>query len=310
MTDSGAALVIGTTGFLGRHVARELHEQGWRVAGIGTRPAENAPLEVLKTYHALTLPSESLGPLVRAIDPSVCVHCAGRASVDLSLTEPAADFGAAAGVTAGVLEALRVHAPACRLVYVSSAAVYGQPAELPVTESQDLRPMSPYGHHRVIAEQLCREYAEVYGLAVNSARVFSAYGPGLRRQLLWDICRRALTEPELVLRGTGDESRDFIHGHDVARALVRIVTAGSGAGEAINVASGQERTVREVAAMALERLDSGVGLRFDGNVHAGNPTNWRADVTTLRELGFETEVPFEAGVAAYASWCRAELRGW
>lgn len=309
MHTSETALLTGATGFLGRQVARELSQAGWSVVGIATRARENAPMEHLTAYHALHLPSPELEAVVRSSEPSVCIHCAGRASVDLSMTEPGEDFRAAVGVTQDLLEALRRFAPDCRLVYVSSAAVYGQPDRLPVSEDQPLNPISPYGFHRILCERLCAEYAAVYGLATISARVFSAYGPGLRRQLLWDVCRRALTESELVLRGTGDETRDFIHGRDVARALIALAERGAGRGEAVNVATGTEQTVRSVATAILEEMRVDTPLRFDGAVHAGNPTHWRADISALNALGFAGEVPFDAGVAAYAAWCRAEIRG-
>ena len=291
-------------------MTRELSEHGWRVVGLGTRSPENAPVEVLAAYHALRLPSPEAVKLVAAISPDVCIHCAGRASVDLSFTDPSGDFEASVMVTANLIEALRTEAPRCRLVFASSAAVYGQPAALPVSEDQAPEPISPYGYHRQLCEALCREYADVYGLPITVARIFSAYGPGLRRQILWDICRRALAASEVVLRGTGDETRDFLHGHDVGRALVHLALEADGRGEAVNVASGRETRIRDLAELALEHLGVETNLRFTGESHPGNPTNWRANVERLGGLGFSPEVPLVAGVAAYAAWSRAEMRGW
>jgi UDP-glucose 4-epimerase len=310
MARRGRALITGATGFLGRHVARELHGLGWEVVGVGTRPPENAPVEVLAAYHPLRLPSPETAALVEAISPDVCIHCAGRASVDLSFADPSGDFDASVAITANLLEALRTRAPTCNLVFASSAAVYGQPPALPVTEDQRLAPMSPYGYHRQLCEALCREYADVYGLPITVARIFSAYGPGLRRQILWDICRRALADREVVLRGTGEETRDFVHGHDVGRALVHLGLKADGRGETVNVASGNETRIRDLAELALEHLGVETTLRFSGQSHAGNPTNWRASIESLQRLGFTPEVPLAAGVAAYATWSRAEVRGW
>jgi UDP-glucose 4-epimerase len=304
------ALVTGATGFLGRHVARDLRERGWHVVGLGTRPPENAPLDVLDEYHSLRLPAPRLAELTTAVAPDVCIHCAGRASVDSSIDDPSGDLQASVLVTAGLLEALRSTAPHCRLVYASSAAVYGEPLSLPVSEDQPLAPISPYGYHRQLCEGLCHEYAQVYGLRITVARIFSAYGPGLRRQVLWDICRRALTDRELVLRGTGDETRDFIHGHDVGRALVHLAMEADGRGECINVASGHGTRIRELAELALGHLNGGTPLRFSGESHTGNPTHWQASVSRLTDLGFSPRVPLGAGVAAYADWSRAEMRGW
>ena len=301
------ALVTGVSGFLGRHVARALVAGGWSVVGLATGPPENAPLHLLKGYESMTLPSPALGELLRAWKPDACIHCAGRASVDMSMREPMNDFEASVSVTAGLLEALRNHAADCRAVYVSSAAVYGEPVRLPITEQDAPRPISPYGFHRHICEQLCLEYASVFGLRVACARVFSAYGPGLRRQIVWDICRRALAEDVLALRGTGDESRDFIHGQDVGRALAHLAENAAAEGEVYNVAAGVETTIRELAGLVLSRLDAPPRLEFTGAAHPGNPANWRADVSRIRQLGFVPEIELESGVASYLDWCRAEL---
>jgi UDP-glucose 4-epimerase len=310
MPERGTALITGATGFLGRHVARVLHDDGWQVVGLATRPPENAPIEVLVGYHGVRLPSPAAADLVAAVAPDLCIHCAGRASVDLSFADPSGDFEASVMVTANLLEAVRTRAPTCRVILVSSAAVYGQPPTLPVTEDQSPAPMSPYGYHREACESLGREYAEIYGVGITLARIFSAYGPGLRRQILWDICRRALQEPEVLLRGTGDETRDFVHGHDVARALVHLGVHGDGRGEAVNIASGQETRIRELAELALDNLGVQTSLRFSGEAHTGNPRNWRASIDRLERLGFRPRVPLAEGVAAYAAWSRAELRGW
>jgi UDP-glucose 4-epimerase len=301
------ALVTGVSGFLGRYVARALVADGWSVVGLASGPPENAPLHLLDGYHRLTLPSPALAGLLREGHPDACVHCAGRASVDMSMREPSGDFEASVAITAELLEALRRHAPACRTVYVSSAAVYGEPARLPIREHDLPHPISPYGFHRYVAEQLCLEYARVFELPVACARAFSAYGPGLRRQIVWDLCRRALSEPVVELRGTGDESRDFIHGHDVGRALAQLVDRAPAQGEVYNVATGIETTIRELAGLVLAQFDAPPRLEFTGAAHPGNPANWRADVTRIGQLGFVPEIDLARGVAGYLEWCRAEL---
>jgi UDP-glucose 4-epimerase len=211
-------LITGVAGFLGRYVARHFVREGWRVLGIDDVPPENVQLTAV-AFHRLQLPSTALPEILRATAPDVCVHCAGRASVPLSMAEPKPDFEANAVLTFELLDALRLHAPRCRLLFLSSAAVYGDPAALPVTEDQSVAPLSPYGYHKRHAELLCEEFSRIYGLPTAVVRIFSAYGPGLRRQVLWDICSRALMTGHLSLGGTGEESRDFIHAGDVAAGL-------------------------------------------------------------------------------------------
>jgi len=303
-------LVTGVTGFIGRYVARQFSEAGWSVVGLGTRPPENAPRQDLTDYKQLVLPSPELTGIVRKLQPQVCIHCAGRASVDLSRTDPAADFSASVAVTFNVLDALRLHAPECRLIYLSSAAVYGNPERLPIQETQSFNPISPYGFHKLMSEQLCTEFFKIYNLPTAIARIFSAYGPGLRRQVLWDICQKALTQPALKLLGTGDESRDFIHGRDVAKAIYLLAEKAPCQAEVYNLANGVETTIRELAELVLDKIGQPIPLEFDGSIRVGNPVNWQADINRLSQLGFVPEVPLERGINIYAQWCRAEILGW
>ena len=135
------------------------------------------------------------------------------------MSDPGDDFRINTSMTFETLEAVRTQVPDCHFLLASSAAVYGEPPSLPVTEDAPLRPLSPYGFHKMQAEAMCREYAALHGLTTTALRIFSAYGPGLRRQVLWDICHKALTSPPVRLHGTGSESRDFVFVDDIAAAF-------------------------------------------------------------------------------------------
>jgi UDP-glucose 4-epimerase len=305
-----SVLVTGVAGFIGRYVARLFSEQGWSVIGIDNAPPENAPVANLSSYHRLYLPDVGLlGDVLKHEAPQVCIHCAGRASVGLSVTDPAADFHANTVLTFEVLNALRLHAPSCRFIFLSSAAVYGNPATLPINETQSPSPLSPYGFHKWQCEQLCIEFSKIYGLPTASLRIFSAYGPGLRRQVLWDICHKAIVQNRVTLQGTGNESRDFIHALDIARALLVIATTATMQGEPYNLAAGKEVSIADLANMILRALEYSFSPQFDGIVPTGNPLNWQADISKIEALGFVTSVPLEKGVRTFANWCRAELVG-
>ena len=128
--------------------------------------------------------------------PSTIFHLAGGSSVGLSIAQPFEDFSRTVSSTARLLEWLRGSAPECRLIVASSAAVYGAEYSGPISEDAKPVPMSPYGHHKLMMEQLCRSYAVTFGLSSTVARLFSVYGPHLRKQLLWDICSRFRGENE------------------------------------------------------------------------------------------------------------------
>ena len=276
------ALITGHRGFLGSRIVSRLAEDGWDVAGAGRPDVE--------------IPSPAFEALVREMQPELVVHCAGPASVPASVEDPVRDRSGSVDVLAAVLAQLGD----ARLVLLSSAAVYGDPAALPVREDVALAPVSPYGRHRVESEAL----ALASGAPVTIARVFSAYGEGLRRQVLWDISRKALAGGPIDLAGTGLESRDFVHASDVAAAVSLIAARGEFAGEQFNVASGAETRISELAAMLTGALGVEADVCFTGSPRIGDPLRWRADISRLKALGFVPSIALDEGVAAYASWVR------
>lgn len=304
-------LVIGAPGFIGRNVTKAFSGAGFSVTGIGIESPENAPLNFLERYYSFTLPSShaELAEVVGSLKPAVCIHCAGRASVPYSLTDPAADFHSSVDVTFEILNTLRLHSPSTRLILLSSAAVYGNPERLPIVEDAPLRPISPYGFHKRMCEELCEEFSTVYGIPTAVARIFSAYGPGLRRQVVWDLCSRMLTATSIGLQGTGAESRDFIHVNDVARGILLLAEKARCEGEAYNLANGAETRIDELADMIRQEANPSVIIQFDGVIPAGTPLNWRADISRLASLGFVPEMEISRGIRHFVQWCRAEIEG-
>jgi UDP-glucose 4-epimerase len=303
---SKTVLITGVAGFLGRHVAQHFAGAGWAVIGVDEAPTENVQLPGLR-YRRLRLPGPELEDLLRTAPPQVCVHCAGCASVGSSMDNPTADYRGNAVLVFELLEALRRAAPECRFLLLSSAAVYGDPQTLPVGEEHAIRPISPYGYHKRQAELICEEYARIYRVPTAVARIFSAYGPGLRRQVVWDTCARVLATGVCNLHGTGAESRDFIHASDVARGLRVLAEAASFDGAIYNLASGREVTISQVARTILDALHCKAPLVFDGAVTAGNPLNWRADISKIAALGFAPGISLESGLEQTAHWAQAEL---
>lgn len=300
-------LITGAAGFIGSNAAQHFAMDGWKAVGIDRCPKQNAPQKFLHNYYQMTLPSNAFASLLASIQPQVCIHCAGRASVNDSIEDPGSDFKAHVDLTVRVLDQLRLQAPGCKFIFLSSAAVYGNPKTLPITEDDEEKPLSPYGFHKLLGEKLCAEFSEIYGLSTAILRIFSAYGIGLRRQVIWDICRRVLSEDTLVLHGTGSESRDFINVLDIARAIFLLAERAPFRSEVYNLASGVETTIKELAELILNRCERQIPLVFDGINPVGNPLNWQADVSRITKLGFTPTISIESGVNAYLNWCGSEM---
>ena len=302
-------LITGAAGFLGRSCARYFSQKDWEIYGLDRVAPENASMADLKDYATLGLPNLRLEELLTTWKPDACIHAAGRASVPQSMTDPASDFGDGPVLTFTVLDALRRCTPECAFVLLSSAAVYGDPPILPVNEDQAPHPISVYGYHKWQSEIVCQEFASLYGLRTSSARLFSAYGPGLRRQVMWDITNTALTQTTVTLQGDGTESRDFLNVLDIAHALECILSRAPMHGEVINVASGQETLIADLARLIVKNIDHPVALKFSGQLPLGTPMNWRADTSKISSLGFVPGITLQAGVAAFVEWCKREVKG-
>jgi dTDP-glucose 4,6-dehydratase/UDP-glucose 4-epimerase len=203
-----------------------------------------------------------------------------------------------------ILEAIRISNPKTTFINISSAAVYGTPSQLPVNEDANVDPISPYGWHKRQSEILCREYSQLYGLKTCSMRVFSAYGPGLNKQLFWDLYQKTRKGKSIELLGTGDESRDYIFVKDLVRASEAIATKGLLEGEVINVANGIETKIREAASSFIKALGWDGEIRFTGSKRKGDPENWCADISKIKEMGFNSEFSLYTGLKAYGRWLR------
>jgi UDP-glucose 4-epimerase len=297
-------LIIGAAGFLGRAITRYFSQHGWDVYGVDRDPAS---IKGLKEYAALELPHPLFDELLTRWQPHACIHAAGRASVPLSMQDPASDFRDGPVLTFYLLDSLRHYVPQCSFVFLSSAAVYGNPLSLPVTEEQTPAPISAYGYHKQQSEIICREHSKLWNMKTSSVRIFSAYGPGLRRQVIWDIVNKALTQFEVRLQGTGQESRDFIHVDDIAFGLKILVDKSPMQGDVYNLASGQETYIEELAALVLKQLDCATPPIFSGELPHGTPQHWRADISQIGSLGFAPQIKLEQGIKEFVAWCRREV---
>ena len=298
-------LVTGAGGLLGASLWRALAAAGDDVVGCTT--SASTPLAVAGgKRHAIRLPDSTFARIVAEERPDWVLHCAGASSVDASFRDPGRDFTDNVAVTECVLRSLAETRPETRMALFSSAAVYGETSSVPADEESPTRPISPYGFHKLMAETLCREYRASFGVPTCILRISSAYGPGLRRRILWDVYKRSLARGPVMLEGTGREVRDLIHVDDVVCA-VRAMMGGTGWSESpINVASGQPITIERAARMMLDALGSTSELRFGNEPRRGDPERSQVDVSALRALGVSCRTTIEAGIEGYVRWLRAE----
>lgn len=296
-------LITGAGGFIGGHIAKHFVQLGWNVHGLDRQGVGNF-LPQAVSWHAYDLHGDGLGELLVNESPDVIVHAAGTASVWQSVVDPVSDFRNSVLLWIKVLDAVRKARIACRIIFLSSAAVYGNPKVLPVRETDIINPVSPYGYHKAMCEQISEYYARIYDLQVCNLRIFSAYGIGLKKQVIWDICQKAYKESCVRLLGTGEESRDFIHVGDISRVVELVVGNMHPDVKEYNVANGISIKIRDVAKLVLKTLDVQKEIIFDGVCRPGDPLYWLADVSRLTHMGFSYQVSFDDGIAEYVNWIK------
>jgi len=241
--------------------------------------------------------------------PDCVYHLAGGSSVGAAIASPHEDFARTVSTTARLLDWIRLESPTTRVVAVSSAAVYGAGHTGGIPEDRTQAPFSPYGHHKLMMEQLCRSYAATYQTRVVVARLFSVYGSFLQKQLLWDLCTRLAAGAAAVeLGGTGGELRDWTDVRDVARALNLVRERASDAAPILNVGTGRATSVREIAAIVARAWPTPSSVVFSGKSRSGDPFSLVADGARLRALGFEWRIAVDAGVNAYVQWYLHQVR--
>jgi UDP-glucose 4-epimerase len=297
-------LVTGAFGFLGRHVSRVCARAGCSVHGIGHGSWTRAEWSAwgLSEWHASEVTLEGLAS--RAGAPAMIVHCAGSSSVGFSLSNPAQDFDRTVATTCGVLEYIRLHCPRARLVLPSSASVYGNALTVPIGLTTPLSPVSPYGVHKQMAEELCRSYVRHFGVSVAIVRLFSVYGVGLRKQLLWDACT-ALSRGPVTFGGSGQETRDWLHVDDAARLLVAAGEAASSGEIIVNGATGVGVPTRWIVDTIAQALGRAGDVRFSGSARPGDPLHLIADMNGSQVLDWRPEKTLEAELARYVEWFKS-----
>ncbi len=292
-------LIIGSKGFIGSHCVNYFKNKNYQVFEAGV----SANLNNNPFYSQLNGNNTNFDALFKQQQYDLCINASGSAHVGFSFDKPDIDFELNVLNVHKILVSIRTYQPKCKFINFSSAAVYGNPEKLPIAEESSKNPLSPYGFHKLQSEYLLKEYHRFFGLSTCSLRVFSAYGPGLKKQLFWDLYQKATQNPEQIeVYGTGAESRDFIYIDDLIKGIDLIFEKAPFDGNAFNISSGIETPIKEVVNQFYQHLNPGLKFTFNNIQKQGDPNNWQADVTHLQKLGFKTLTSLNEGLLNTANW--------
>jgi UDP-glucose 4-epimerase len=296
-------LVTGGAGFIGTNLVEELLplHQVIVVDNLSTGKRSNL-LKGVKFYEADIL-EPGFDKIVADELPDFIVHLAAQVNVTGSLQNPFFDLQLNITGTLTVIEAARNNGVK-KVIYPSSAAVYGNPQFLPITEEHPVAPMSPYGISKHTPEHYFQAYFENYGLQYTVLRFANVYGP--RQDSSGEggvvaIFTNRLLKNELVrIFGDGEQTRDFVFVKDVARSIISALTKGNN--RIYHVGSGKQVTINELFYQMQTLTETAVKPEYLP-ARPGDIRHSLFDITKIKtELGWEPKTDLTAGLAETIQW--------
>lgn len=295
--------ITGGAGFIGGAVAERFQRAGWICVGIDRRTGTLAH-HVTADVDAAALDQA----LALAGEPDAIFHAAGTASVGRASADPTIAVIDTVESARAVFTFIARKSRRTRFITPSSAAVYGNVGDVTLAEDLPPRPISLYGRLKLEVETLCRR-ARIDGIAATAIRFFSVYGPGLKKQLPWELgTKLARGADAVMLFGTGEETRDFLNIDDAAELIFKVAIADAPP-SLLNGGSGTSISVRAFAETMARAFGRRVEFAFNGVTRPEDPTHYRADISRARGLGWGAKVPLDQGLAAYAKWLGLAVSG-
>jgi len=296
MASMAKVVVTGGAGFIGSHIVDALVGRGDEVHVIDNYAAGKFENRFNKqaTYHEVDIRErKKIEPIIA--DAAGVFHLAALPRVQFSIDHPEESHDVNVDGTLSVLLACK-DGRVGKVVYTASSSAYGDQPTLPLTETMLPAPKSPYALQKYVGEHYCRVFSTVFGLRTVSLRYFNVYGPrfdpeGPYAQAIGKFLKFRKEGKPLTIWGDGEQTRDCVHVSDVVRAnLLAMEKDTVGKGEVINIGSGRDVSVNEIA-----RLIGGETIHESPRIEARNT---RADITKAREiLGWEPTIRIEDGIA-------------
>lgn len=302
-------LVTGGAGFIGSHIVDHLLEEGHDVSvvdNLSSGKEDRIPAQV--TFYRTGLRDAALPQAISDFRPECVVHQAAQVNVSRSVEDPFCDADTNVLGTLHLLEQCR-RFDVRKVIFASSAAVYGEPVALPIDEQHRIGPLSPYGVSKLTVEHYLSVYRSLYGLEYTVLRYANVYGPRQDAHgeggVVAIFAHRIAHGEGVVVHGNGDQTRDLVYVADVARANGLALHAGDG--EIINVSFGQETSINELlaelGAAAGREIRAEYGPPRSGDIFRSLLANDRA----RHVLGWTPRVTLREGLRACLDHERAHL---
>jgi len=293
-------LITGANGFLGSHCVEKFAEKGNEIFTVGRKCVKNAKIRSAVDGE---INLENLRKLEN-IGFDIIIHCGGSGNVGYSLQNPFDDFNNSVNSTISVLEFARNFSPNSLIIYPSTPAVHGLHDDSPIKESDPSMPVSPYGVHKKLAEELCLSYSHNFGIKTAIIRFFSIYGEGLKKQLIWDACNKMYKSEnsEIEFWGNGEETRDWIYIDDAIDLIKILCKSKIDKSFIVNGGSGIRYTICETLSALAESFNFSGKIKFNQFQKAGDPKYYLADTTITNLVGWKPKFSLQKGIENYVKW--------
>lgn len=302
---SNKALVTGGAGFIGSNVVRFLLNKGWKVRVIDNLSSGykiNLDGLDVEFIEGDVTDAQATRDACEGVD--VVFHLAACVGRQKSIDDPILDASTNVLGAVNVLEGMQKHGVR-RIVYSSSAAIFGELLTPSIAEDHPQNADSPYGVSKLAAEKMILAYSGIYDITGVCLRYFNIYGVNQRFDLYGNVipifAKRLFSGEPITIYGDGEQTRDFVNVKDVATANYLAATSGVGTG-VYNLGSGESITINRLAAMMQEISGIDNGIVYAPR-RAADVLHCKADTSKVyRELGFKASVGLEKGLAEYLKW--------
>lgn len=275
-------LITGGAGFIGHNLAIYLSRKGFDVVALDNMERANEAARARLLENEVKVIIADIMDFDNYDGFDVIVHAAAYVSVEESVANPLKYIrNNAYGTSKVAYECAR---RGIKLLYLSSAAVYGEPKKLPIDEEHPREPISPYGLSKLLGELALSNFRKVYGLGFVTLRLFNVYGPGQNPNyagVITNFIERARRGEPLIIYGDGEQTRDFVFVEDVARVIEALIEEGTFDGEVYNVGTGVPTKVIELARLIRSLVNKDVEIAFTPS-RPGDIRHSFADVSKLR----------------------------
>ena len=228
-------------------------------------------------------------------DYDAVIHCAGSPSVPMSVEKPLFDFSINLRATVNMLEFSRLNNS--MFIFLSTVSIYDSENKLPLHENSTKKPTSPYGAAKLSSESYCQAYNRTYDLDTRIVRIFNTFWPGMNHLFISDMINKIKQSgDEIILRGSGNQIRDYVYIYDLIEAIYFILSYGS-PGEDYNICSGEKHRLKKIVEHLINIIGKpNIKIKCDNKKYKGDIEKWYGSPKKLNKIGFNQKITLKEGL--------------